>query len=74
MAAPSSVEDNMMFVAGPAIDILPTRCLSAGPWISTAPGEMILKIIGMTDINVSAAPMSVNLNSAQYPSFWATSL
>lgn len=61
--------DNTMFVAGPAMDIFPMRDLSAYPATMTAPGDIILNMIGSMEINVKAAPMRVNLNSAHNPCF-----
>lgn len=66
--------DNTIFVAGPAMDIFPIRDLSAYPATMTAPGDMILNIIGSMETNVRTAPMRVNLNSAHNPCFCAVIL
>lgn len=65
-------------MAGPAIEIFPMFRVFACPLIMTAPGEMILKRVGMMDRSVRSAPVRVSLNSAQYPSrcaviLWASS-
>lgn len=61
-----SIVDRIMFVNGPAMDILPMLFLFTYPATITAPGDIILngKII---EINVKIAPVETSLNSAQKP-------
>jgi hypothetical protein len=66
-AAVRNVADKVMFVNGPTIDTLPMVRVSAYPDIITTPGDIILKRGEKTESKVSAAPISVNLNSAHSP-------
>lgn len=66
-ATAKNMVDSAMFVAGPAIDILPILSLFASPATITAPGDIILKSGEITENSVKMAPINVNLNSAHNP-------